>query len=210
MVVVSPRSADDRTDDCGPENNGAGGRGRMGLPPYLDDGVPGRGLPLRSAGSYGMLDGGGRDESDDVRDGEYIREGEFRRGMNGKYEGASAVGGAIVGAVSRMEGDRDRGRDAAEGWYDRRGDRGDSGLLKCSGGEPCFLNFTRMVERRLGFSWISPPVEWSWKPAASTSLGPGSRRSASTESSTLGCMVTVLRRGLMLMRESLAGGTYGC
>jgi len=30
---------------------GAGGSGRFGLPPYCDDGVPGRGEPLSSAGS---------------------------------------------------------------------------------------------------------------------------------------------------------------
>jgi hypothetical protein len=36
------------TVDFGPENNGAGGNGRRGLPPYLELGVPGRGLPLIS------------------------------------------------------------------------------------------------------------------------------------------------------------------
>jgi hypothetical protein len=36
---------------AGPENSGAGGSGRTGLPEYLEDGVPGRGLPLTSAGS---------------------------------------------------------------------------------------------------------------------------------------------------------------
>jgi hypothetical protein len=46
--------------DRGPVNNGAGGNGRLGLPPYLELGVPGRGLPLRSARSYCGLntDGG--------------------------------------------------------------------------------------------------------------------------------------------------------
>jgi hypothetical protein len=33
------------------ENSGAGGRGLLGLPPYCEDGVPGRGLPLMSGGS---------------------------------------------------------------------------------------------------------------------------------------------------------------
>ena len=42
-----------------PENRGAGGRGRLGLPPYLDEGVPGLGLPLISAGSYAKFAGGG-------------------------------------------------------------------------------------------------------------------------------------------------------
>lgn len=47
-----------------PANNGAGGNGRLGLPgrppPYRDEGVPGRGLPLMSAGSYETDDAGGR------------------------------------------------------------------------------------------------------------------------------------------------------
>ena len=33
------------------EKSGAGGRGLLGLPPYCDEGVPGLGLPLISAGS---------------------------------------------------------------------------------------------------------------------------------------------------------------
>lgn len=34
-----------------PAKRGAGGKGRLGLPPYLVDGVPGLGMPFRSAGS---------------------------------------------------------------------------------------------------------------------------------------------------------------
>lgn len=34
--------------DFGPEKRGAGGSGLRGLPPYLELGVPGRGLPLIS------------------------------------------------------------------------------------------------------------------------------------------------------------------
>src|SRR5580658_4966257 len=49
--------------------SGAGGRGRRGLPPYWEDGVPGRGLPLISAGSYGTVGGGGRDQSEEPRVG---------------------------------------------------------------------------------------------------------------------------------------------
>lgn len=37
--------------DFDPAKRGAGGRGRRGLPPYFELGVPGRGLPLRSEGS---------------------------------------------------------------------------------------------------------------------------------------------------------------
>jgi len=40
----------------GAENSGAGGNGRLGLPPYRVLGVPGRGLPLRSARSYCELE----------------------------------------------------------------------------------------------------------------------------------------------------------
>ena len=43
-----------------PENSGAGGNGRRGLPPYLDDGVPGLGLPFISGGSNCTPAGGGR------------------------------------------------------------------------------------------------------------------------------------------------------
>ena len=51
MALVSVRFAEEVLAACGPENNGAGGNGRFGLLLYLDEGVPGRGLPLRSAGS---------------------------------------------------------------------------------------------------------------------------------------------------------------
>ena len=46
-------------DAPGPEKRGAGGNGRRGLPPYLDEGVPGLGLPLMSGGSNCMFVGGG-------------------------------------------------------------------------------------------------------------------------------------------------------
>ena len=44
-------------------NNGAGGRGLLGLPPYREDGVPGRGLPLICSGSKETDDAGGRGQS---------------------------------------------------------------------------------------------------------------------------------------------------
>lgn len=98
-MVVSPISVDSRPADRGPANKGAGGSGRTVDPLYFDEGVPGRGLPLMSAGSYGILDGGGRTVSEDIREGDNVRVGELRRGMNGKYDGASVMdGGAIVGA----------------------------------------------------------------------------------------------------------------
>jgi hypothetical protein len=73
---------------------GAGGRGRRGLPPYLEDGVPGRGLPLISAGSYGTLEGGGRDQSEELRVGVSGRIGDER---SGEIFRGFAVGRGIVG-----------------------------------------------------------------------------------------------------------------
>ena len=77
-----------------PEKSGAGGRGRRGLPPYLDDGVPGRGLPLISAGSYETVDAGGRGQSEEPLVGvdgriDARRSGEMLRGL--------AVGKGMVG-----------------------------------------------------------------------------------------------------------------
>ena len=76
----SPRSADGLDVPPALENRGAGGSGRFGLPPYFEDGVPGLGDPFKSAGSYGMFDGGGREdreERDESREGdhdEWVRE----------------------------------------------------------------------------------------------------------------------------------------
>lgn len=84
IVVFAGRSLDERLVACGPEKRGAGGSGRLGLP-YLEEGVPGLGLPLMSAGSYGMFDGGGREDSDEVRDNVYDdRGGEALAGMYGR------------------------------------------------------------------------------------------------------------------------------
>ena len=41
-----------------PANNGAGGNGLLGLPPYLLDGVPGLGAPFISRGSNERFGGG--------------------------------------------------------------------------------------------------------------------------------------------------------
>ena len=80
IAVASARFPEEWLAACGPENSGAGGKGLFGLPPYLEDGVPGRGLPLISAGSYAISDGGGRDDSDELRDNSDLV-GEFRGGM---------------------------------------------------------------------------------------------------------------------------------
>lgn len=104
--VASPRSCDVRLDAGGPEKRGAGGSGLRGLPPYFEDGVPGRGPPCKSAGSYGIFAGGGREDSDDVRESnDRVGDRELLLGLYGIYGGALLIGGGMFGAVSRMEGD---------------------------------------------------------------------------------------------------------
>lgn len=83
MAVGSPRFSKERLAACGPEKSGAGGRGRFGLLLYLEEGDPGRGLPLISAGSYEISEGGGRDDSDEVLDNK-DRVGELLAGMYGR------------------------------------------------------------------------------------------------------------------------------
>lgn len=63
IEVMSSVAFESRDTGLPPANSGAGGSGRLGLPgrpPYLDDGVPGRGLPFKSAGSYELVEAGGR------------------------------------------------------------------------------------------------------------------------------------------------------
>ena len=150
MAVAAGRSCDTRLVACGPENKGAGGRGLLGLPPYRDDGVPGRGLPFRSAGSYAIGEMGRREDCEDVLDGVNVRVGDS--GAYGEYGGAPVVGGGMVGAVSRMDGDCDRGR---EGEALGRYLEGEPELWE-SLGELCFAKCTRIVARRFGFSFLSP------------------------------------------------------
>ncbi len=76
MLTVASSANDWVEPRAPPENNGAGGSGRLGLPPYVEAGVPGLGLPLMSAGSYLMLTGGGRPYSEEVRDGVHGRVGD--------------------------------------------------------------------------------------------------------------------------------------
>ena len=63
-------------DAPGPEKRGAGGNGLLGLPPYLEDGVPGLGLPLRSAGSKDRFEGGGLLYSEEPLEGVHGRVGD--------------------------------------------------------------------------------------------------------------------------------------
>ena len=67
-----------------PANSGAGGSGRFGLSPYLDDGVPGRGPPLRSIVSYAAAEAGGLGHSVEFREGVHGRLGDVRLGEYGR------------------------------------------------------------------------------------------------------------------------------
>jgi hypothetical protein len=79
------------------EKSGAGGSGLRGLPPYSDEGVPGRGLPLRSAGSYETVDPAGLPQSVGTRDGV--------EGLIGDL--GFAVGKGIEGARPKLEPGRE-------------------------------------------------------------------------------------------------------
>jgi hypothetical protein len=81
--------------------SGAGGKGLRGLPPYAEEGVPGRGLPFKSAGSYEATDGVGRVQSVDVREGVEGRTGDERSGD--RSLGTLAVGRGNVGVCPRLE-----------------------------------------------------------------------------------------------------------
>ena len=117
-IVASSAKTEFRAEAPGPENRGAGGRGLRGLPPYREDGVPGLGLPLISAGSNWRLAGSGLLNSEDPFEGVQGRVGDTRPvGEYGIYEES---GGGIVGAVSMMDGAREW-EDITDGWYDPRG-----------------------------------------------------------------------------------------
>ena len=62
--------------------------------------MPGRGLPFISAGSYGTLDGGGRDQSEEARVAVSGRIGDERSGET--FRGF-AVGRGMVGVWPRLE-----------------------------------------------------------------------------------------------------------
>lgn len=70
-------------------NSGCGGRGRLGEPPYCDDGVPGLGLPLMSAGSNGTLLGGGLLYSVETLEGMKDIVGDSESRDDGLWEGPS-------------------------------------------------------------------------------------------------------------------------
>jgi hypothetical protein len=152
IVASSARSVDILEPGAGTENRGAGGNGRLGLPPYRDEGVPGRGLPFRSAGSYWIDDGGRFPASDPTRGGDHDLVGDARPGEYALYAGASE-GGGMTGALPRIDGDRDRGMDAvAEGKYERWGE---VSLLDL-GGKRGVLNASLTLGRRWGEDSFCP------------------------------------------------------
>lgn len=59
IEIVASSAMKEVREELAPANSGAGGSGRRGLPPYLDEGVPGLGLPLISGGSNCTFAGGG-------------------------------------------------------------------------------------------------------------------------------------------------------
>jgi hypothetical protein len=85
------------------EKRGAGGSGLRGLPPYWEEGVPGRGLPLISGGSYCGPDD--RVQSVETLDGVDGLIGD--RGL--------AVGNGMEGARPRLEFGRELYTDATPG-----------------------------------------------------------------------------------------------
>lgn len=96
-----------------------------------------------------MFDGGGREDSDDVRErtDDLGGDREPLLGLYGTYGAALLKGGGMFGAVSRMEGDGGpEDRDEVDGRYD---DCEDSGLETTSG-ELLVSNFTCAVARRIG------------------------------------------------------------
>ena len=60
-----------------------------------------------------MVEGGGLEDWEEVRDGVQDLIGDDRPG---EYVGPSVVGGGMIGALSRIDGEYDRGSEEVEGW----------------------------------------------------------------------------------------------
>jgi hypothetical protein len=111
-MVASSAKVEFLADAPGPENNGAGGNGLRGLPPYLELGVPGLDLPSISLGSNCTF-GGGRVNSLEPLVGLQDRVGEILPLLAyGMYEPSDGFSG---GAVSMIEGARECEEDT-DGW----------------------------------------------------------------------------------------------
>jgi len=95
-----------------PANRGAGGSGLLGLPPYLEEGVPGLGAPFRSAGSN--CGAGTLPYSELVREGLHDLVGLILP-LALLYDTKLASGGGIFGAVSIIDGALEC-MDDTDGW----------------------------------------------------------------------------------------------
>ena len=112
-IVASSANTEFLADAPGPANNGAGGKGLLGLPPYLELGVPGRDLPSISLGSNCTFGGGLAMNSLDPLLGLHDRVGEIRPLLEyGAYEPSDGFSG---GAVSMIDGARECEEDT-DGW----------------------------------------------------------------------------------------------
>ncbi len=100
MASSAKERVEFRADAPRPENKGAGGNGLLGLPPYLEEGVPGLGLPFKSAGSN-CIEGGGLPNSLDPLDGVHDLVGEDGLAEKGLYEES---GGGTAGRSSTIDG----------------------------------------------------------------------------------------------------------
>lgn len=96
------------------EKSGAGGSGRLGLPPYFEEGVPGRGLPLRSDGSNDRLVGGGRENSEILDEGVHGLCGEP---LSLLEKGTYVESGGGMARVSPLIELSLEGDDVTLGWY---------------------------------------------------------------------------------------------
>lgn len=86
-----------------------------------------------SAGSYATFDAGGRGYSVDPLDGDHCdRVGECDErdeGLNWLYGGELRCTGCMSGALSRIDGSLDTGRELLEGWYEGAGEVGRIGRV---------------------------------------------------------------------------------
>jgi hypothetical protein len=76
LAVSAGPMVESRETGLPPAKRGAGGSGLLGLPPYREDGVPGRGLPFMCSGSNETDEAAGRGQSPDPRDGVHGLPGE--------------------------------------------------------------------------------------------------------------------------------------
>ena len=63
-----------------------------------------------------MFEGGGLEEWEELREGDHDLVGEDCPGEYGMYGGASAVGGGMLGTLSSIDDECDRGSEEVEGW----------------------------------------------------------------------------------------------